>query len=134
MGMNRFVEPVADQRSRGPDRVESAPLGSFLLPMGQFFNGSRLLFTYVHRDILTRPSAFVGTKSLFTSLERAGERFRFGMDPSDVPQYLAERGLSLELDIGAAEYRARYFGAEAPNILGHEFYRVALARVGQRAA
>ena len=92
--------------------------------------GSVLLFTYVHRDILTRPSAFVGTKRLFSSLEKAGERFTFGMEPSHVPQYLAERGLSLEQDVGAAEYRQRYFGAEARHMRGHEFYRVALARVG----
>jgi methyltransferase (TIGR00027 family) len=96
--------------------------------------GSLLLFTYVHRDILTTPSAFVGTRNLFAALDRAGERFTFGLDPSDVPQYLAARGLSRELDIGAAEYRARYFGAEARSMRGHEFYRVALARVGGRAA
>jgi hypothetical protein len=52
------------------------------------------------------------------------------MDPSDVPNYLAGRGLTLELDIGAAEYRARYFGVHARTMRGHEFYRVALARVG----
>ena len=92
--------------------------------------GSVLLFTYVHRDILTRPNAFAGTKRLFASLEKAGERFTFGMEPSRVPQYLAERGLSLEHDVGAAEYRQRYFGAEARSMRGHEFYRVALARVG----
>jgi O-methyltransferase involved in polyketide biosynthesis len=47
--------------------------------------GSLLLFTYVHRDILTRPSAFAGTKNLFAALEKT--------------------------------------------MRGHEFYRVALARV-----
>ena len=93
--------------------------------------GSLLLFTYVHRDILTRPSAFVGTKSLFAALDKAGERFTFGLDPSDVPAYLAERGLVLEQDVGAAEYRDRYYGAEARGMRGHEFYRVALARVGR---
>lgn len=91
--------------------------------------GSLLLFTYVHRDILTRPGAFAGTKNLFASLDKAGERFTFGMEPSHVPQYLAERGLSLEHDVGATEYRERYFGADARHIRGHEFYRVALARV-----
>jgi methyltransferase (TIGR00027 family) len=91
--------------------------------------GSLLLFTYVHRDILTRPSAFVGTKSLFAALDKAGERFTFGLDPSDVPAYLAERGLVLEQDVGAAEYRDRYYGAEARSMRGHEFYRMALARV-----
>ena len=95
--------------------------------------GSTLLFTYVHRDILTRPAAFAGTRNLFASLEKAGERFTFGMEPSRVPQYLAERGFSLGLDIGAAEYRARYYGAEARRIRGHEFYRIALARVSPPA-
>ena len=91
--------------------------------------GSIVLFTYVHRDILTRPSAFAGTKNLFAALERAGESLTFGMEPDDVPQYLAERGLFLEYDVGAADYRARYYGVEARRIRGHEFYRVALARV-----
>jgi methyltransferase (TIGR00027 family) len=95
--------------------------------------GSVLLFTYVHHDILTRPAAFAGTKNLFASLEKAGEKFTFGMEPSHVPQYLAERGFSLELDIGAAEYRERYYGSAARNIRGHEFYRVALARIGEHA-
>jgi len=96
--------------------------------------GSRLVFTYVHRDILTRPSAFVGSQNLFASLGRAGERFTFGMEPRQVPEYLVRRGFSLELDIGAAEYRAIYYGARARAMRGHEFYRVALARVGRRAA
>lgn len=91
--------------------------------------GSIVLFTYVHRDILTRPHAFVGTKNLFASLERAGERFTFGLTPSELPDFLAERGLSLERDVGAAEYRERYFGEAARRMRGHEFYRVAVARV-----
>lgn len=63
--------------------------------------GSLVLFTCVHRDVLTRPSAFVGTKNLFASLEKAGERFTFGLEPSELPAYLAERGLRLESDVGA---------------------------------
>lgn len=93
--------------------------------------GSLLLFTYVHRDLLTTPDAFVGTKNLFASLERAGEEMTFGMDPSEVPGFLADRGLSLESDLGAAEYRKRYFGDAARTMRGHEFYRVALARVAR---
>lgn len=95
--------------------------------------GSRLLFTYVHRDVLTRPEAFVGTDRLFASLARAGERLTFGIDPDALPGFLATRGLSLERDVGAAEYRARYFGDAARRMRGHEFYRVALARVGRAA-
>lgn len=91
--------------------------------------GSLVLFTYVHRDILDRPDAFIGTRNLFASLDKAGERFTFGLEPSHVPGYLAERGLLLERDLGASEYRARYFGDAARRMRGHEFYHVAWARV-----
>jgi len=91
--------------------------------------GSRLLFTYVHRDVLTRPSQFVGTERLFASLAKAGEKLTWGIEPEKLPEFLAERGLSLESDVGATEYRQRYFKEAARGMRGHEFYRVALARV-----
>ena len=96
--------------------------------------GSQLLFTYVHRDVLTRPSAFVGTQRLFASLEKVGEKLTFGIEPSKLPEFLAQRGLSLESDLGAAEYRELYFKDAARKMRGHEFYRVALARIGRHAA
>ena len=95
--------------------------------------GSLLLFTYVHRDILTRPEAFAGTKQLFAALERAGERFTFGIEPSHLSAFLAERGLRLEWDVGCAEFRERAYGERARSMRGHEFYRVALARVARPA-
>jgi methyltransferase (TIGR00027 family) len=91
--------------------------------------GSQLLFTYLHRDILTRPEAFLGTKRLLASLERVGEGLRFGIDPDALPEFLAARGFELESDVGAAEYRQRYYGDAARRMRGHEFYRVAQARV-----
>jgi methyltransferase (TIGR00027 family) len=95
--------------------------------------GSLLLFTYVHTDILTRPDAFVGTKRLFAVLEKVGERFSFGIDPSQLGEFLSRRGLTLVSDLGAAEYRERYFHEAARRMQGHEFYRVVLARVGPSA-
>jgi methyltransferase (TIGR00027 family) len=92
--------------------------------------GSRLLFTYVHRDVLTRPELFVGSKRLHASLARAGERLTWGIVPEELRAYLAERGLTLQSDLGASEYRLRYYGEAARQIRGHEFYRVALAKVG----
>jgi methyltransferase (TIGR00027 family) len=91
--------------------------------------GSSVLFTYVHRDVLTRPDTFVGTERLFASLARSGEQLTFGIDPGELSEFLATRGLALERDIGAAEYRQRYYHDAARRMRGHEFYRVALARV-----
>lgn len=96
--------------------------------------GSPLLFTYVHRDILTRPDSFAGSRQLLAALARAGERFTFGIEPGELLHFLAERGLCLESDVGAAEYRERYYGAAARRMRGHEFYRVALARVSGRSS
>jgi methyltransferase (TIGR00027 family) len=96
--------------------------------------GSRLLFTYVHQDVLVRPDAFHGTARLFASLERFGETWTFGIDPSRMPGFLAARGLILECDLGAADYRARYFEHAARDMRGYEFYRIAMARVDTRRA
>jgi methyltransferase (TIGR00027 family) len=96
--------------------------------------GSVLLFTYVHRDIITSPEVFHGSAQLFAFLERVQERFTFGIDPAELEELLSLRGLRLESDVGCAEYRARYFGDVAREMRGHEFYRVALARVAGHAA
>jgi hypothetical protein len=49
-----------------------------------------------------------------------------------MPEFLSERGLSLVSDLGAADYRARYDCDASRAMRGHEFYHVALARVGSR--
>jgi methyltransferase (TIGR00027 family) len=91
--------------------------------------GSRVLFTYVHRQVLDAPQTFAGTARLFAALHAADERWTFGLEPAEVPGFLARRGLSLDEDVGAAAYRARYFGQAAAGMCGYEFYRIASAHV-----
>jgi len=93
-------------------------------------DGSILLFTYVHSDVLEEPARFVGAERLYATLEKVGEKLTFGMDPRNMGAYLSERGLDLQWDLGASEYRSRYLGSQADQIVGHEFYRVALAEIG----
>jgi hypothetical protein len=83
----------------------------------------------VHSDVLDNPDAFVGARRLRVTLDKVGEQLTFGMDSHDMKAYLADRGLELDWDYGAADYRTRYFGKRAAAMVGHEFYRVALARV-----
>jgi methyltransferase (TIGR00027 family) len=94
--------------------------------------GSRLLFTYVHRGVLDGSVAFDGTAALASTLERSGEPWTFGLDPAELPGYLAARGLVLCEDLGADEYRARYLGESGPHQRGYSFYRAALAEVTGR--
>jgi methyltransferase (TIGR00027 family) len=91
---------------------------------------SALVVTYVDRQVLDHPERYVGADRLHASLRRAGEHLTFGMAPAAMGPYLAALGLRREWDLGAAEYRALAYGeAPARRMRGHEFYRVALARV-----
>jgi len=90
---------------------------------------SRLLFTYVERAVLEHPQSFFGTEKLFATLAAAGEAWTWGIEPCALPEFLAQRGLSLEQDVGAAEYRRFYWGERARTMRGYEFYRIAVARV-----
>jgi methyltransferase (TIGR00027 family) len=91
--------------------------------------GSALLFTYVDRQVLDHPERYVGAQRLHATLRRAGEDLTFGMSPADMGPYLDGLRLQLQWDLGAAEYRSLVYGDAARRMRGHEFYRVALARV-----
>ena len=88
-----------------------------------------MIFTYVHRQVLSAPETFAGAPQLLRRLERLGEPWTFGFDPAELASYLAARRLRLVEDLGAAEYRARYWGARTDGLRGYEFYRVAVAAV-----
>lgn len=91
--------------------------------------GSELLFSYVHRAVIDAPEGFAGTERLFATLRAAGEEWRFGIDPSELADFLRARGLRLEQDTGSAEYRARYLSPSVETTRGYEFYRIARACV-----
>jgi methyltransferase (TIGR00027 family) len=90
---------------------------------------SRIVFTYVHRGVLDDPASFFGTARLFDTLDASGERWTFGLDPTGLATFLAARGLRLDEDVGAEEYRRRCYGAPSTAMRGYEFYRIACAHV-----
>jgi methyltransferase (TIGR00027 family) len=99
---------------------------------GQAAEGSWAVFTYVHRKVLADPASFIGASKIVRMVQSSGEPWTFGLEPGAVPRYLAERGLVLLEDLGAAEYRSRYLSASSASgaaLRGYEFYRIAIARV-----
>jgi len=92
--------------------------------------GSRLLFTYIHRDVLQDRGAFTGAGRSASVVENAGEPWTFGIAPAELRGFLAERGLELIEDVGSLEYRARYMPPSGPHMKGYEFYRAAVASLG----
>jgi methyltransferase (TIGR00027 family) len=88
--------------------------------------GSRVIFTYVHVDALSGQFPAPGLVELLARLRRIGEGWTFGFHPDALSDYLAHKGFRLLADLGAAEYRARYWPpVERPE--GYEFYRAVLA-------
>lgn len=90
----------------------------------------------MHADAASRSAQYM---ALFRALESCrlpaaarllGAPWTFGLDPAEVPGYLAARGLTLLDDQGACTYRVRYWGADGPHQRGYAFYHVAQAAVG----
>jgi methyltransferase (TIGR00027 family) len=96
--------------------------------------GSRLIFTYVHRGALDGSGHFADAAELLVALERIGEPWTFGLDPDGLSAYLHTRGLELEQNFGAREYRARYYGPRGRRFKGYHFYQVAAAGVPDGSA
>lgn len=88
---------------------------------------SRVLFTYLDRSALDGQSDLPGARAAMTAVRRAGEPFRFGFEPVELPAYLADRGLELVEDASTAELATRYLHPLGRRPVASPFYRVALA-------
>ena len=97
--------------------------------VGSLAKSSQFIFTYIHSGVLDGSVHFAGAERVMRSLRRSSEPWTFGLRPESVPDYLAERGLRLIRDQGAADYRPKVMGEAARNIDGYEFYHAALAEV-----
>lgn len=98
--------------------------------VGRCAAGSGIAFTYIHRGLLAGSGEFSVSPNVVRLLEEAGEHWKFGFSPEELPAYLRARGLRLTKDLGAVEYGARCIGATKEQMKGYEFYHVAVATVG----
>jgi methyltransferase (TIGR00027 family) len=91
--------------------------------------GSAIVFTYVRRGIIdgtSRPEWFKGFSSFAA---RVGSPLKFGLDPVEVGQCLADHGLKLISDVGAADYQDLYLEPLSRELNVFDAERVAFARV-----
>jgi len=95
--------------------------------------GSHVIFTYIDRAVLDDPGRFYGADRVLSTVRRAGEPMVFGLDPGELSSYLADRGLTLRSETGAADLRRQAYGDASSAMRGHEFYRLAHAVVPNRA-
>jgi methyltransferase (TIGR00027 family) len=108
--------------------TENAVLSVFAWA-GTLAEESRLAFTYIHRRVLTDPTSFEGAARIMLAVSSVGEPWTFGLCPETIARSLMPFGLQLIEDLGADDYRARYFRKKAAKMHGYAFYRAALAVV-----
>jgi methyltransferase (TIGR00027 family) len=101
--------------------------------VGSLARGSALAFTYVHSRALKDPAAFEGAERMLATVAKAGEAWTYGIDPDELKDLLRRAGLELVEDLGADDYRSRYWGGACSRWRGYRFYRAALAIVPAHA-
>lgn len=95
---------------------------------------STIAFTYLRREILEGEVESPGAGAVKRAVRRAGEPFRFGLDPDRVGTYVQARGFELEKDRSAADLARAYLDPDASRKLEPTFYRIAVARRGGSVA
>ena len=110
--------------------LNDAAVDAVLAWSGTLAAGSRIIFTYVHRGVLSDPTRFAGAPRILLAVSSAGEPWTYGMVPETLARDLHAFGLCLIADLGADDYRIRCFGRNAARMRGYGFYRAALAVVG----
>jgi methyltransferase (TIGR00027 family) len=88
--------------------------------------GSQLAITYFTRDMLEKPSAIRTMMSVVVA--QAGEPFRFGWHPGELPGWLAARGFALDRDLSIGEEARRLLPPKEARWVPDRGQRIALAR------
>lgn len=69
--------------------------------------GSRLVFTYVRRDFIDGTNLY-GAKALYRRMREHKQVWKFGLNPDQVPEFLADYGWRLVEQLGPDELNQRY--------------------------
>jgi methyltransferase (TIGR00027 family) len=87
---------------------EKAVNDTFAWLSGNLLQGSRIIFTYVRKDLIEDSGQTGVPARLLAELRKQGEPWKFGIEPEDLDRFLSERGFSLIANAGAEDYRERY--------------------------
>ena len=87
-------------------------------------SGSRLALTYFDRSRIARPS--LGTRLMKSVVSTAGEPWRWGWDPDELPAWFAARGFTLDRDIALADAARELLPQDLARRIGDPDRRVAI--------
>jgi methyltransferase (TIGR00027 family) len=101
--------------------------------VGRQAPGSSIVFDYLWSDAFDDPEPYYGLPELLRRVAAMGEELRSGIPRGRTREYLAELGLEVESDLGAADAE-RYLTASDGRVIGrpYGFGGIAHARVPAR--
>jgi methyltransferase (TIGR00027 family) len=91
--------------------------------------GSAIVFTYVRRGLIDGTACPEWFRRFLLFADKVGSPLLFGLEPGDLGQFLADRGLKLTEEVGAAEYQKRYLVPLGREMDVFDGERVAVAEV-----
>ena len=80
--------------------------------------GSRVVFDYVQASVIRQEHTLYGEKSLARTVSKAGEQWRFGMEPSEIASFVAAYGFQISDHRNARELEESYFRDESGRLVG----------------
>jgi methyltransferase (TIGR00027 family) len=91
--------------------------------------GTVLAFTYILEEVITGVYSPARSEAFRRAARRRPEPWHFGIDPRELTDFLAARGLSLRQDFGAREHQLDYLRPVGRTMEVSEIERVAIASV-----
>ncbi len=108
--------------------LSEAAVRQTLAFVGSAAPGSVLACTYVLQSVIERRSDIPGAERLMDRLAQQAQ-WRFGLEPEQLPTFLAPYSLRLVEDIGSSEYQQRYLAPLGRKLVVFAGERVLHARV-----
>lgn len=71
-------------------------------------SGSTVVFTYVLESVFDENANMLRAEALTTLFKAAGQEWRFGLNPSEVKDFINQYKLELIEDVGASYYQENY--------------------------
>lgn len=100
--------------------------------VGKSAPGSILVFTYVLKSIIERRSNIPGTDKMMDRVEKNHAPWIFGLEPSNVSEFLRRFNLESIADVGNRDYQESYLKPIHRQMAISEVERIAVARVPLR--
>ena len=80
--------------------------------------GSRVVFDYIRASVLRHENTLYGESGLAKTVSKAGEQWRFGIEPDEIATFTAPYGLVVSDHKCAQELEATYFQDEDGRLVG----------------